>query len=205
MPRDRLYLMRHGQTPWNRRKVYRGRSQVPLSELGREQARSAGEHLAGLNIDRLLVSPLARATETARIVAPLLDLEPEDWGLLIDPDVGEWEGMEVTRVMEEYPEEFRVQSETPSRFRFPGGESIQEVADRTDRFLRQAAGMEGNVLAVTHNCLCQIMTVQVLGGSLDRMYHLAQDHCAITELKRGRRGMMLRTFNTNHYLAERTR
>ncbi|HEV8163414.1 MAG TPA: histidine phosphatase family protein, partial [Actinomycetota bacterium] len=60
-----LYLVRHGETEWSRARRHTGRTDVPLSPAGEAEARALGAHLAGLEVDRVLASPMSRATTTA--------------------------------------------------------------------------------------------------------------------------------------------
>lgn len=82
----RLYLMRHGQTEFNVRKLVQGRCNSPLTALGREQAVAAAAWLKshGVHPDRVIASPLGRATETARIVSDALGIGPD----LVEPCEG---------------------------------------------------------------------------------------------------------------------
>jgi len=62
-----LYLVRHGETEWSRARRHTGRSDLPLSPAGEAEAKALGDHLRGLEVDRVLSSPLERATATARL------------------------------------------------------------------------------------------------------------------------------------------
>lgn len=75
MPRT-IFLARHGETEWNRVGRWQGATDIPLSDVGRAQARALGERLRGRGIVRLHASHLSRARETAEIVAVVLDLAP---------------------------------------------------------------------------------------------------------------------------------
>ena len=70
-----IYIVRHGQTEMNHRKVLQGRSDDPLDEIGFAQAQAAAEKLMGIRFDRVYTSPLKRAIQTARIIAPYVDPE----------------------------------------------------------------------------------------------------------------------------------
>ena len=125
-----LYLIRHGETEWNTQRRFRGRADIGLSDRGRRQAQIAADHLTDRGIDLILCSPLARSRQTASLLAERLDLDPVECPELIDPDTGNWTGMEVSGVKLRYPDLFQRMNETPSRFRFPGGESVKEVLGR---------------------------------------------------------------------------
>lgn len=71
----RLELVRHGQTDWNLQGRIQGSSDIPLNELGRKQAREAGERLAQQSWDAIVSSPLSRAAETARIIAGVIGVD----------------------------------------------------------------------------------------------------------------------------------
>lgn len=82
----RIYLVRHGETEWNRVGRWQGVTDIPLSDVGRAQARALGETLAGHGIDRVYSSHLTRARETAEIVTATWELAPP---IQIDPRLRE--------------------------------------------------------------------------------------------------------------------
>lgn len=89
-----LVLVRHGETDWNRHGRVQGRTDIPLNDTGREQARAAAERLTGAGLDAVVASPLSRAAETARIIADGLGLgEVELVDDLVERDYGDAEGM----------------------------------------------------------------------------------------------------------------
>ena len=86
-----VYIIRHGQTELNNRKVLQGRSDHPLNATGIAQAREAANRLKGVSFDAVYSSPLIRAIQTANIVAP--DVEPLVDDRLIEMEYGPYEGM----------------------------------------------------------------------------------------------------------------
>lgn len=116
-----LYLVRHGETDWNRQRRIQGRTDIPLNDTGREQARLTGMLLTRRPIDRVVASPLGRARETAQIIAGELGLpEPELHDALVERDYGAAEGLTYHQIDSRYPEGTRV----------PGRETREEVAAR---------------------------------------------------------------------------
>lgn len=116
-----LYLVRHGETDWNAARRIQGRTDIPLNETGREQARRAGELLARRSWDAIYASPLDRAHETATIIADRLGMtEVTDVEALVERDYGEAEGMAFDEIEALYPEGVRA----------PGQETREEVAAR---------------------------------------------------------------------------
>jgi broad specificity phosphatase PhoE len=89
-----LYLVRHGQTESSLRLAYSGRSDIALTALGREQARRAGEQLAGAGIDAVHCSPLSRARDTARAIADATGAPLTVDERLTEVDYGSFEGLD---------------------------------------------------------------------------------------------------------------
>jgi broad specificity phosphatase PhoE len=116
-----LYLVRHGETEWNAARRIQGRTDIPLNDTGREQARQAAELLARRRWQGVYTSPLGRAHETARIIAERLGLDGvTDIDALVERDYGEAEGMGFDEIEALYPEGVRA----------PGQETRDEVAAR---------------------------------------------------------------------------
>ncbi|PWB96656.1 histidine phosphatase family protein [Salinibacterium hongtaonis] len=154
-----LYLIRHGETDWNKTRRIQGRSDIPLNETGRRQALRAAAQLAGHHWDHIVASPLSRARETAQIIAHELGLaEPIVIPELVERNYGQAEGLTRTELDARFPEEAAV----------PGRESRFEVAGRAIPALI-ALGEEftnGSVLAVTHGGLIRsvLMALQPEDG-----------------------------------------
>lgn len=143
----RLFLVRHGETDWNRERRIQGRTDIPLNDTGREQARATGRRLAARSWDGLFASPLIRARETAEIIGAELGLgEPVLVPAIVERDYGEAEGMDGAEVERRYPNGATV----------PGRESRADVADRV------VPALEG--LALAHPG--QVLVVVSHGGAI---------------------------------------
>jgi 2,3-bisphosphoglycerate-dependent phosphoglycerate mutase len=135
-----LLLARHGQTDDNLEPVRaQGFTDTPLNEVGRGQARELAELIAcsGVRIASLWSSDLSRAAQTARTVGDRIAL-----GVRFDPrlregDRGEWEGRLFIDIARDDPEGYAAWMRAGADFRFPGGESLQEHADRVWQALEQ--------------------------------------------------------------------
>jgi probable phosphoglycerate mutase len=145
-----VWLVRHGATDWSASGRHTGRTDVELTEEGREQARALGRRLAGRTFGAVLTSPLQRATETCRL-AGFLDaarVEPD----LREWDYGEYEGMTTTQIRE------RVAGWTIWSGPVPGGETIDEVAARAQHVVDEIAGVEGDVALFAHGHILRVLT-----------------------------------------------
>lgn len=116
-----LYLVRHGETDWNRQRRIQGLTDIPLNETGRAQARDTGMLLARRRWDAVYASPLSRARETAEIIAGELGLpEPTLLDALVERNYGEAEGLDWMQVETRFPHGAPV----------PGRESREQVGAR---------------------------------------------------------------------------
>ena len=138
-----FYLVRHGQTDWNRAGKIQGTTDIPLNETGRQQAEQLAAVLkersgypAGTRIDAVYTSPLARAFQTAEILAKEGKLPLRRLTGLRERDFGCWEGKSWQQVEAEYPDEFHLWREQPMVGIPSGGESR-----KSDRFWRRQPGM----------------------------------------------------------------
>ena len=174
-----LYVVRHGETDHNRRRLMQGRRiDAPLNERGAEQARALGARFARVTLDAIHVSPLARAQQTAYEVIRLHPGVP----VHIEPDLAEmsWGEME-GRSIDEVADELRAVAAEWRHGRFDrkvgGGESILDVQARAQRVIdRLLAARQGQpVLVVTHGRFLRVFLAMALDqgnpSRMDRFEH----------------------------------
>lgn len=145
-----LLLVRHGETDWNDERRWQGHADRPLNDVGRAQARELAETLTGRAIDAVYASDLARARETAELVAAPLGLSVELDAGLREVDVGDWAGRRVSEIERDDPEAFRRWQEGLQGWR--GGESYDEMGERVVSTLLRIADRhpDETILIVTH-------------------------------------------------------
>ncbi|OGP57802.1 MAG: hypothetical protein A2162_07455 [Deltaproteobacteria bacterium RBG_13_52_11b] len=185
-----IYLVRHGQTAWNKEEIFRGRSDVPLDETGRKQAERAGEYLKGIDVHAIYSSPLARARETALRIASSFSLEVQPLPGIIDMSFGEWEGRSLAEVRRTEGDLYRQWRERPHRVKFPGGESLEEVRDRAMAALEELIRRhsEKNLILVSHRVVNKVIVCGILGIDNSHFWQIGQDATAINliQFKEGR-------------------
>jgi 2,3-bisphosphoglycerate-dependent phosphoglycerate mutase len=131
-----ILLARHGETDDNREPIrIQGSRDTPLNDTGRAQAAELARAVSGRGIASLYCSHLSRARETAEIVGRQLDLEPVVDPRLAEADRGRLEGRLWQDVAAEDPELYAAWRAAGDSFRFPGGESLHEQADRVSAAL----------------------------------------------------------------------
>lgn len=192
-----LYLIRHGETEWNRVGRWQGHSDVPLSERGREQARALAERLARepVRIAAIYASDLQRALETARIIAAPLRLPVTPVRALREIDIGPWSGLTRAEIVERFPGAF-VEYDLP-----PEGESHAAFTRRVFQAIeRLSAGHRGQCVAiVTHGGAVRaaLRAIQQLNGDEQPVPHIG--NASITEVRHdGSRWQVLRCNDLRH-------
>jgi broad specificity phosphatase PhoE len=153
--RHRIYLIRHGETPWSLSGQHTGNTDMALTERGRQQAAALGKFFAGRKFARVLCSPLSRAFDTCQLagygdVATLSD-DLKEW------DYGIYEGKKTIDIQQQEPG-WSIWN-TP----VPQGESPEQVALRTRRIIQIAEAAEGDTALFAHGHVLRILTACWIG------------------------------------------
>ena len=174
---SRVLLIRHGQTEWNRQQVFRGRADIPLSNVGIEQATALAERLAHEPIAAVYSSPLARALVTAEHVGRPHGLQPHRVEGLTDVDFGAWEGRSHEDVKREEGELYLRWQSQPHLVRLPDGETLAEVRERVMAALNDIVTRHsGNTVAVVaHRVVNKVLLCAFFGLGDDAFWRIRQD------------------------------
>ncbi|MEU7619433.1 histidine phosphatase family protein [Micromonospora rifamycinica] len=194
----RLIVWRHGNTDWNATGRVQGQTDVPLNDLGREQARTAAPLLAALRPDVVVASDLRRAADTAAALAQLTGHPVRPDARLRERHFGQWQGLALTDAAEQFPAEYaRWRAGDPD----PGAgiEPLDDLGKRVGEALLAAAELAdgGTVVVATHGGAAR----QGVGRLLDWDHSVLRSvgslaNCHWTELRRNDvRGWHLRAHN----------
>jgi broad specificity phosphatase PhoE len=181
--RGNFYFLRHGESEGNSAGVIQGRRDYPLARRGREQAREAARWFVDRQIERLFCSPLARAHETAEIVAAELGLGAAEAVAELDElDTGLFTDLSIPQIKERHPQQWRsFQSHSWEGVR--DAEPIASLYARAEalweRLAREFRGGTSNILCVTHSGIMQWI-VKVTLGHRDWMPLVPMGNCAIS-------------------------
>lgn len=162
-----IYFVRHGETDWNAERRYQGQRDIPLNETGRAQARRNGEALASI-ADRIksadyVASSLGRARETMEILRAAAGLDPTAFRTdprLMELSYGSWEGQLQSDLQRVNAEAWAKRCADPYRFRPPGGESYQDLLQRTAGWLQS---VERDTVVASHGGVSRCLRGHVLG------------------------------------------
>jgi broad specificity phosphatase PhoE len=170
-----LLFVRHGATGWTCAGRYQGRQDPVLSPEGRRDATSLAERLRGVEIGLVVSSPLARARETASLIAEATGAPLMLDERLVELAYGEWEGLTQTDVKARWPDLLRSWKRKGANTRPPGGESLDEMSTRLQEFLtslRSLAPRSGAVALVTHDLVIRMALLAARGEGASSLRRL---------------------------------
>lgn len=162
-----LYLIRHGETDWNREARYQGQRDIPINATGRAQAKRHGAVLRDLSSPVLgcdfVASTLTRSKETMRILRMELGLDDTNFSqepLIAELCYGHWEGQLAAELQHTDPEGLAAKAADPFRWRPHGGESYSDLEIRVVTWL---SGLSRDTIAVTHGGVSRVARGALLG------------------------------------------
>jgi broad specificity phosphatase PhoE len=167
-----LYVIRHGETEWNKEKRSQGRLDSALTVKGKEDARSLGERLKDTEFCQVISSPSGRTLETARLVKKERPIPLTTDDRLMEIDLGHWQGKTDVEVKELYPEAYDAYWNEPEVFAGEGGETFLQVQQRLLEFLVDLEKKIkcGNVLIVTHGVVIKTLYLLCRNDSIKQLW-----------------------------------
>jgi broad specificity phosphatase PhoE len=185
--RPELYLLRHGETEWSKSGQHTGRTDIPLTENGRAQAKKLSHGIAGVSFVAAFASPLQRASETAKLLG-LANAVPTDD--LLEFDYGEYEGITTPDIRKNVPD-WTVWSHP-----CPKGETLDAVALRAKRFIQSISNLQGKVAVVSHGHFLRILTATWLKLDPSEGRHFILDTTTLSILSYEREATAIKLWNS---------
>ena len=177
----KLILTRHGETVWNVEKIYRGRTDVSLDEVGIKQAELSGKYLSNWELEAIYSSPLKRALDTANIIARYQKVGVYVAEGLIDFDYGEWQSLSEQEAKRLYPTLHNEWHNNPHKVKMPGGESLEDVRRRAIKVIDDVLSKyQGSVVLVSHRVVNKVLICSLLGLDNSHFWNIKQDVGGIT-------------------------
>jgi broad specificity phosphatase PhoE len=200
----RIILVRHGHVDWLAPERFRGRAELPLSSLGRRQARAAAGYIvATWKPDAVYTSPLGRCRETGAVIAAPFRLEPQPIDGLADIDYGEWQGLRRDQAKERWPDETELWFRAPHLAAIPGGETLATVLSRATAALLDILRHhpDQTVVLVGHDSVNRVLLLFALELPLSRYWHLRQEPCGVNELLFDNESFVIGSINQTQHLS----
>ena len=163
-----VIMVRHGQSESNVKKTFTGQLNALLTQTGREQALRMAQYLDKYRIDKLYVSSLERAVETAQPIALRQNCPVEKRDELMEINSGLWQGLTFTEIAEKYPQTYEAWRENIGLATPDGGETCKQLYDRVTAFFEKVLeAPEETICLVCHATPIRMMESFILTGSAD--------------------------------------
>ncbi len=169
-----IYMIRHGETPWNVEGRYQGQLDPPLTENGRQQAQATAEHLASLDFEAVYSSDLARASQTAEALTHKTGLPIQFDPRLREIHQGEWQGVLIDDIRAGWPDEIHGWEHDPWQHYPPGGERLQELQARLFAAIDDIAARhpQGKVAVFSHKLPIALLKIRYQGHPPEQIWSL---------------------------------
>ena len=201
-----LILARHGETVWNVERVFRGRADVDLDEVGIKQAELLGKYLSDWELEVIYSSPIKRALDTANIIARYQKVAVRIAQGLTDFDYGKWQSLPEQEVKRLCPDLLNAWHNIPDKVRMPGGESLEDVRRRAVEVVNGILSRhQGNVLLVSHRVVNKVLICYLLGLDNSHFWNISQDVGGITIFNYADGRLVLTRHNDTSHLGESPR
>lgn len=182
----KLFLVRHGETDWNRKGRFQGQIDIPLNERGLSQANMTAERFRGVKLDVVCASPLSRARITGEAIARAAGCE-----LITDPAFleichGDWQGHTADEVMSLFGDQLHQWQTCPDQITMPGqgGESLEDVRRRAvDGVERLIAGRSNDVLLATHDAVIKALICHYIHLSFAYYWRVKVPNCSVSYIE----------------------
>ena len=170
-----IFLIRHGETEWNKLHRLQGSKNSPLTSNGIKQANQVKKLIQQVNIDQAYVSPLKRARDTINIILKDSKLEPVIVNDLREIDLGPWEGMSQDKTALLFPDEHLAFWEKPDEFNLDGAETFQALQKRMLKVLESIFISEKNknILVVSHWIAIKVILAHYTSTPLSQLSEIA--------------------------------
>jgi alpha-ribazole phosphatase len=177
--KTRMYLIRHGEVEGAGTRRYNGHADVPLTAHGVAQYHQLKERFAATAITACYTSDLTRCVQGAELLGAHLGVAPVKYKELRELNIGIWERMTWTELMERYPVEWQARLADIVNYRVPQGENLLDVNNRVMPVINDiVARHQGEeVLVVAHGGVNRVILLNAIGAPLSALFNIEQNYC----------------------------
>jgi len=202
----RFIIVRHGETTWNAERRYQGQTDIPLSELGHQQAAALGSRLATDKIDVTYASDLCRTKETAEAVMAYHSGSISFDLRLREMSFGDWEGLTFNEMQEREPRLSNGWANFMLTYGPPAGESIPIFAERLNTAIHTILKdhPDETVLLVAHGGAISVLLCLLLDIPLEKYWQFRISQVSVTKIETFPDGAILNLLNDTCHLEPKT-
>ncbi len=204
----RFYLLRHGETEWNKLGKFQGLTDISLNKRGLAQARDSARAALGWGPSALYASSLTRTVQVAEEIQKVTGVPVAADPALRELSLGDLEGVTGAEMRAGWPEVYQSWRNDPSNVVMPNGESLTQLQERAWRVIlkiEQTHVRDEDVVVVSHNFTIRTIICAILGISLSNFHRMSLDLSSLCIFESDGSGRRLVTYNCNSHLSPENR
>lgn len=199
----KFYLVRHGETEWNKLGRFQGQYDTPLNAAGVEQAKVIAQAAREWDLSAIYASPLTRTMQVASEIGGALGLTVGARDGLMELGLGELEGVTGEEMRAGWPQVYNAWNSSPELAVMPGGESLGTLEERSWKVildLQESHGPEDNLAIVSHNFTIRAICGKVLGMPLANFHRMRLALGSVSVFQMEARGPCMLSYNSTYHL-----
>ena len=200
----KFFLVRHGETEWNKLGKFQGQVDIPLNERGRAQARDTALEARAGEATAVCTSPLSRTFQFAEEISLQVGLQVNADHRLKELDLGKLDGITGQEMRSQWGSMYQAWRENPGDVPMPGGESLTQVQRRAWEAIQEMEESHGDsdvLVVVSHNFTIKTIVAQLLAVPWSHFHSMSLSLSSVTVMESGPRGRRLLTYNSTGHLA----
>lgn len=203
----KLFLIRHGQSEWNKLNMIQGQQDISLTDLGKKQALSLGNRLINQDIDIIYTSDLSRAYTTAKIISDVIKKPLISSRDIREINFGPWEGLSIQEIREKYEDEYSIWLKEPHKLNIHGAETLSTLRDRATKYVESIANENKgkNIAIVSHGALLKTLILGLLDIELSHYKNISLNNVSLSIIEFRDYNRVLTTLNDISHLKELSR
>lgn len=181
----KLFLIRHGQSEWNKLNLIQGQKNVSLTELGKKQAKSLGNRLINEDIHIIYTSDLLRAYSTAQIISDIIEKPMASKEDIREIKFGSWEGLSTQEIQEKYNKEYSTWLKEPHNLNIDGIETLQLLQTRAMNCIRNIidSNQGKNIAIVSHGATLKTIILGLLDMDISHFKNISLNNVSLTTIE----------------------
>jgi len=204
----KFYLVRHGETEWNKLGRFQGHEDIKLNERGLAQAKETAQAAAEWGHSAIYTSPLTRTVQVAEEIAKVTPMPVSKEPGLKELSLGDLEGVTGEVMRQGWPEVFSAWRSNPERVFMPNGESLAQLRDRAWQSIldiEQKHSADESLLVISHNFAIRSIVGELLGVPLENFHRMSLSLSSVCTFDSDDRGRRLISYNSTGHLSPENR
>lgn len=200
----KIFLIRHGQSEWNKLNKIQGQKNTILTELGEKQALYMGNRLINEKIDIIYTSDLKRAYDTAKIISNEINKPLISSDAIREINFGPWEGLNTEELLDKYKDEYLTWNKEPDKLNMDGVETLEDLKNRGMKYINNIIkeNQNKNIAIVSHGAMLKVIILGLLGMEMSYYKNISLNNVSLSIVECRDYNNVLTLLNDTSHLKE---